>query len=398
MKLYYTMDKIILTSSYFLVLLVTGYCQNIEVGEPCETKFYNGTCVTLASCPSAVALVRIRDIKTLRVLLCGFKDKQPKVCCPASGNIITFTNKTDETATSRPKKPLTTKLDELTTATTETYSDPFPDRKVCGQVKATDRIIGGTIADIDEFPWLGRISYSIDDENKFIFACSASLITDRYLVTAAHCVQSGRTLVPVSVRLGEWDEQTIKDCNDDYCNDSPPVDIKISKIITYPTYSKENLTQDDIALIELEKPVNFTNFIQPVCLPTTEYTVMQDYVHGSSYWVAGWGLTEFGTASPIKRKVKLEAVPSDTCKGILKNIPETSFSKLICAGGRQGKDSCKGDSGGPLVREVMENYQANWYLFGITSLGANRCGTEGVPGVYTRVIRYMDWIRENVAT
>ncbi|XP_026494208.2 CLIP domain-containing serine protease HP8-like [Vanessa tameamea] len=397
MKLYYTMDKIILTSSYFLVLLITGFCQNNEVGEPCETKIYNGTCVILQNCISAMALVQIRDIKTLRILLCGFSDKQPKVCCPASGNTITFNNKTDETATSRPKKP-ETKLDELTTKIPETYTDPFPDRKVCGQEKATDKIVGGTIADLDEFPWIARISYSSDMENKLIFACSASLITDRYLVTAAHCVQSGKPLIPVSVRLGEWDEQTEKDCNDDDCNDSPPVDIKISKIISHPNFSKDNVTHDDIALIQLEKPVKFTNFIQPVCLPTTEYIMMQDYVHESSYWVAGWGLTEFGSTSPIKRKVKLEAVPSNTCKGILKNFPETSFPKLICAGGRQGMDSCKGDSGGPLVREVMENYQNNWYLFGITSVGATKCGTEGIPGVYTRVSRYMDWIREIVAT
>lgn len=83
-------------------------------------------------------------------------------------------------------------------------------------------------------------------------------------------------------------------------------------------------------------------------------------------------------------------------KTLIISIPESSWPNIICAGGRK-QDTCRGDSGGPLVRDVSENYNINWYLYGITSFGTKSCGLEGIPGVYTRVTSYMDWIREQVA-
>lgn len=65
----------------------------------------------------------------------------------------------------------------------------------------------------------------------------------------------------------------------------------------------------------------------------------------------------------------------------------------MCAGGEEGKDSCKGDSGGPLM---WENPKGNkvFEVIGIVSFGPRNCGTEFVPGVYTKVYEYLPWIHQ----
>lgn len=69
----------------------------------------------------------------------------------------------------------------------------------------------------------------------------------------------------------------------------------------------------------------------------------------------------------------------------------------LCAGGEQGKDSCRGDSGGPLmVSYGSEPNKNNWFLIGVVSFGPSPCGLEGWPGVYTRVGDYSSWISTNV--
>ena len=68
----------------------------------------------------------------------------------------------------------------------------------------------------------------------------------------------------------------------------------------------------------------------------------------------------------------------------------------ICAGGSDGQDSCGGDSGGPLVDKVSNRNQP-MTLYGLVSSGSRLCGT-GKPGVYTRVDRYLDWIKDNLSS
>lgn len=60
----------------------------------------------------------------------------------------------------------------------------------------------------------------------------------------------------------------------------------------------------------------------------------------------------------------------------------------LCVGGTAGRDSCRGDSGGPLM-VIIDNH---WHLAGIVSVGPVDCGTEGVPGIYTRLGSYLEWV------
>ena len=72
--------------------------------------------------------------------------------------------------------------------------------------------------------------------------------------------------------------------------------------------------------------------------------------------------------------------------------------RQICAGGQPGKDSCVGDSGSALMRLVKQPDHPfdQHHLIGVVSFGPRLCGTKGVPGVYSRVNSYLDWILDTV--
>jgi len=72
------------------------------------------------------------------------------------------------------------------------------------------------------------------------------------------------------------------------------------------------------------------------------------------------------------------------------------FFFQLCAGGEQGKDSCQGDSGGPLMSQDVKGQSLQWTLQAVVSIGPEKCGTLGTPGVYTKVSDYVTWILDNM--
>lgn len=108
--------------------------------------------------------------------------------------------------------------------------------------------------------------------------------------------------------------------------------------------------------------------------------------------VTGWGVTERGMRSPDLLQAKLPTMNNEQCRDVYKRLKQIWY-KQICAGGRNNVDSCVGDSGGPLQAESMyNNNAARMVQYGIVSYGPEQCGIEGLPGVYTNVAYYMDWI------
>lgn len=189
---------------------------------------------------------------------------------------------------------------------------------------------------------------------------------------------------------------SVKDC--DAYNDCAdlPLDIPIEQVIFHELFvSNRRGTYHDIALIRLAKSVTFTYFIKPICLPILPELKTKSKP-GQKYTVAGWGATEIShIMNDVKLKAEITETDLNTCQNSYKDI--RIIDAQICAGGQESKDSCRGDSGGPLMKYHVDKNGNNYmFLVGIVSFGHQPCGQLNVPGVYTRVVSYIDWIQEKI--
>ncbi|XP_044243563.1 coagulation factor XI isoform X4 [Ursus arctos] len=141
----------------------------------------------------------------------------------------------------------------------------------------------------------------------------------------------------------------------------------------------------DIALLKLETAINYTDAQRPICLPSKG----DRNVIYTDCWVTGWGYRKLrGKIQNTLQKANIPLVTNEECQ--IRYRRHKITNKMICAGYKEGgKDACKGDSGGPLSCKHNEV----WHLVGITSWGEG-CGQRERPGVYTNVVKYVDWILE----
>uniref|UniRef100_A0A8B9NEM8 Coagulation factor IX n=1 Tax=Accipiter nisus TaxID=211598 RepID=A0A8B9NEM8_9AVES len=203
--------------------------------------------------------------------------------------------------------------------------------------------------------------------------CGASIINEKWVVTAAHCLQPA-TLVSA----GEYNTNE---------EDNTEQRRKVVKILPHPTYNATiNKHHNDIALLELDRPLSFNSYVTPICIGSREFTNAL-LKHGTGT-VSGWGSTLFrGRPATVLQILKVPFVDRPTC---LKSTSTTILQNMFCAGfPAGGSDTCGGDSGGPYTTEI----EGTWFLTGITSWG-EECAKPGKYGIYTRVSKYLKWIKE----
>uniref|UniRef100_A0A8C0IAF6 Coagulation factor IX n=1 Tax=Bubo bubo TaxID=30461 RepID=A0A8C0IAF6_BUBBB len=205
--------------------------------------------------------------------------------------------------------------------------------------------------------------------------CGASIINEKWVVTAAHCLKPAQATL---VSAGEYNT------NED---DNTEQRRKVVKVIPHPTYNATiNEHHNDIALLELDQPLSFNSYVTPICIGSREFTNAL-LKHGMGT-VSGWGSTLFrGRPATILQILKVPFVDRPTC---LKSTSTTILQNMFCAGfPAGGSDTCGGDSGGPYTTEI----EGTWFLTGITSWG-EECAKPGKYGIYTRVSKYLKWIKE----
>ncbi|XP_015606009.1 clotting factor B isoform X1 [Cephus cinctus] len=251
------------------------------------------------------------------------------------------------------------------------YGSPAYKHCECGRRNTNQpqntRIVGGTEVFENEYPWMTLI---IGNGSRLV--CGGSLLNDRYVLTAAHCLLRGFRQNEMKVVLGEHDR-----CN----GDLKTVVFSVEKLIPHPDYHS-GTNYADIMLLKLNMRVTFNEYIRPICLPNilTRTTTTIKF-NGKTVSALGWGENDISKKVCTLHKVKLKLYHPIDCP--------TKVSTLLCAGiSSGGQDACQGDSGGPL--QIL-NDKGRYELIGIVSNGIG-CGDKGFPGFYTDVARMITWV------
>ena len=142
---------------------------------------------------------------------------------------------------------------------------------VCGRPRTSGRIVSGQDAQLGRWPW----QVSVRENGAHV--CGGSLIAEDWVLTAAHCFNQGQSLSIYTVLLG-----TISS----YPEDNEPKELRaVAQFIKHPSYSADEHSSGDIALVQLASPISFNDYMLPVCLPKPGDPLDP----GTMCWVTGWG-------------------------------------------------------------------------------------------------------------
>ncbi|XP_069782963.1 serine protease 27-like [Narcine bancroftii] len=251
----------------------------------------------------------------------------------------------------------------------------------CGRPVISTRIVGGVDAVDGAWPWV----VSIHLNNKHV--CGGSLIANRWVLTAAHCVFSDKTRLYL-LYFGRYQQDGVN------FHESSS---RVQSVIRHEFYN-DNAEFYDIALLYLENSITFTDYIIPICLPSSNYK----FPCGPGYHVVGWGDIQESvslSAPGTLQEVEVNLIGHQTCNSLYNDglTPQAEASTItddmLCAGVPEGnKDACQGDSGGPLL--FLANY--TWVQVGLVSFGEG-CGQADRPGVYTEVAAFAPWIKSKIS-
>lgn len=275
----------------------------------------------------------------------------------------------------------------------------------------TTRIIRGNAAKLGYFPW----QVSIRTTKGSLFGCGGTLISEKWVLTAAHCFSekghvhsyiehNTEELYLVAGQINQTDlvSSTVQICH-------------ALQYIKHDRYNENGFQNFDIAVVELARPALLTDFVYPACLGWNEGNILAEVEsktqETNKLYVSGWGLVNYATGDVpnILQFTDVRMINRNQChKWLLQrlsneydiHLPESANDTYalvndhaFCAGWVDGRsDSCVGDSGGPLAWKNSET--GLWEVIGVVSWGIG-CGVAESPGVYTHVKYFINWIYDH---
>nr|XP_032518864.1 brachyurin-like [Danaus plexippus plexippus] len=228
------------------------------------------------------------------------------------------------------------------------------------------RITGGNAASLGQFPYLGGLLITLQDNRQSV--CGSSLISNTRSITAAHCWSTGRVNARLfTIILGST---TLF---------SGGTRVTTSNVRVHPNYNA-NTVANDIAVI-IFNSISLNDNIRPIGLAS-----------GSNLYVGTWATaigfgrtSDSSGASPNLRHVNLQVITNAVCRRTYGRI---IIDSTICVATPNGRSTCQGDSGGPLA--------VGNTLIGVTSFGHRSGCTRGHPAAFGRITSFYSWIRGNM--
>uniref|UniRef100_A0A182K9B5 Peptidase S1 domain-containing protein n=1 Tax=Anopheles christyi TaxID=43041 RepID=A0A182K9B5_9DIPT len=404
-----------------VLLLVNFALGQRQVNQPCIlANGASGRCVRIGEC-SKIAELTSRDVlylwetqqirAVLRACDSDENSSDPIVCCEVSQStparrrfhtpIPVVSTTTSTTTTSAPTRRTTrllvtrqrsttprswtpttvrTSSTSSTTIRYDHFKDVLPAR--CGEMTPMSLVNSDVEDEGNLHVW---VVYLEIQRRRGKARCVGTLIQERYVLTAAHCVQRLK-VENIKLYFGLFLISTLAQClADGECQER-----RAAEFIVHQEYNSHG-SMNDIALIRLSEAVYMTDDVRPACLPL-------DYLFDESLsdrvLSLGWGEYE-GTASDSKRIVELKVIGQEECGKRLQEWSRFNASMIfsvMCTIGRQaGEDVCEGDSGAP----ILQLRDGRFFVVGLVSFGP-RCGMETFPGVSMRVSEYKNWILTNL--
>ncbi|XP_026275096.2 brachyurin-like [Frankliniella occidentalis] len=251
---------------------------------------------------------------------------------------------------------------------------PQPDiaGRVAGRSHKGLYIINGSNATVGQFPWM--LGVFID----LTFFCGGSIIGERWVLTAGHCVDGGKAFEITAGTLmktgGTEATRQVRTAT-------------AASAYRHPDYNSQ-FVDNDIGVIQVEKPFIWNENVVPVRLPS--YSMALDMMVGKRATISGWGKTSddiFNEGPPNLLYANLQIADGSICFG---HYGTTWIPNKICIATKdEGKSTCQGDSGGPLV---IKEDDGKWTEIGLTSFGDLEGCAKGLPVVFTRVASFLEFI------
>ncbi|XP_058817970.1 chymotrypsin-1-like [Topomyia yanbarensis] len=215
---------------------------------------------------------------------------------------------------------------------------------------ANPLIVGGDTTTIYDYP------YQLSLRNGGVHICGATILSDKWALSAAHCLDDGSSPSWISFRGGSPHRL------------AGGYIFHAVEYILHDSYNPKTF-HCDVAVIKIAE--NFlVDFLQPVQLADSSIKTGCPSVLST---VIGWGTAANDYVPVILQELRVLIQPLNICGKIwIEQLTDT----MLCAGGVIGEDTCNGDSGGPLM---CENYQV-----GIVSWGSKQCAI-AMPAVFTNV-------------